>query len=66
MKTEKILKELAEEIRDHHKYIYTGDNNNAIGSYDLKYLKEEIFNDIGEMLIRIINNNSNEKDHLNF
>ena len=57
MKTEQILKDLAEEISEHHKYIYTDDYNTSIGSHDLTYLKQEIFNDIGEMLIRIIENN---------
>ena len=58
MKTEKILKQLAQEISEHHKYIYAGDYNASVGSYDLKYLKEEIFNDLGEMLTRIINDNN--------
>ena len=42
MKTEQILKDLAEEISEHHKYIYTDDYNTSIGSHDLTYLKQEI------------------------
>lgn len=50
-----ILEKLAKACTDHKAWSYDDDYNRPVGTNDLERMKEEIINEMGEMLQNILN-----------